>query len=69
VTTTEITAALGPCPACGHLRHVFPVCGCGHSVIVHLLGTSKGATVRTSCTHGGPDGQCTCKRSKAVVTT
>jgi|KBSSwiStaDraftv2_1062776.scaffolds.fasta_scaffold01170_44 hypothetical protein len=65
MTTAEITA-LGPCPACGHLRHVFALCGCGHSVIVHLLGSSKGATVRTGCTHGDPAGQCRCKRFTEV---
>jgi hypothetical protein len=66
MTTAEVTA-LGACPACGHLRHVIAICRCQHSMLVHQLGTSKGATVRTDCTHGGPDGQCTCKRYKAVA--
>jgi hypothetical protein len=66
MTTAGLTA-LGPCPACGHLRHLVAGCTCGHTILVHLLGTSKGATVRTGCTHSDAGGQCRCKRFAEVA--
>jgi hypothetical protein len=67
MTTVDEVTALGACPGCAQLRHVIAMCSCRHSILVHQLGTSKGATVRTGCTHGAPDGQCKCKRFKAVA--
>lgn len=57
MTAVEMTA-LGDCPTCGRPRWVEATCRCGHMVLVHDYGTSKGVTVRRACTHHG----CPCKR-------
>jgi len=60
-TMTELTA-LGDCPTCGRPRWVEATCRCGHMVLVHDFGTSKGATVRTKCTVTDATGPCPCER-------
>ena len=67
MTTVELTA-LGDCPTCGRPRWVEAMCVCGHGVVAHDFGTSKGATYRRECTHATTvSGPCGCKRFEEVA--
>lgn len=68
MTTVEMTH-LSDCPTCGRPRWVEATCRCGHGVLVHDFGTSKGATVRTGCTHSTAAGPCSCRRFEEEVET
>lgn len=66
MTVVEMTH-LADCPTCGRPRWVEAKCICGHVVMVHDFGTSKGATVRTECLHATASGPCGCKGFEEVA--
>ena len=55
ITVVDELTRLADCPTCGRPRWVSALCGCGHRVVFHQLGVSKGEPVRTECLTGGCD--------------